>query len=269
MLTYDPRSSLGKDEQYLCQIIHQIAQINEELTCIAGSFPLTEILHQKGLPVFTSNDVNIFTTLELTDQDIKQTVRIIKRHAKDSVIEWYNNTDRSIDGCGSMVPNLLSVTDFYIHDRLQTNTRGKAREGYKLQLISVLDNVSRTDFSKLNNRSFSIRTMQNFDISVCKCAIPDVFKASTIITLALADITAHQMEYDMKKFTATDITWGRLSKYTSRGFVLFAFRFDDDKSIRMNENTLFPLMNGLSLDIAMVDDSTTSSEGIEEESEIQ
>jgi hypothetical protein len=267
MFTYDPRSSLRKDEQYLCQAIHQIAETNGELTCIAGSFPLTEILHQKGLPGFTSHDVNIFTTIKLTDQDINKLVRIVEKHTTDTVIEWYNNTDQSVDGRGSMVSNLLSIKDFYIYNRLDRNTRGKPKEGYKLQMISVLDSVSRTDYSKRNNRSFSIRTMQTFDISVCKCAIPDVFDVSTIITLALTDVMAHRMEYDMRKFTLTDITWGRLTKYVSRGFILTAFRFDDDKIIRMNENMPFPLMNGSSFDIAVVDDNTTSSDRLEEESD--
>ena len=262
---YDPRSSLREEEQYLCQVVHKIAEANGELMCIAGSFPLTEILHQKGLPTFVSNDVDIFTTLEFKDQDANKIVHILEKHMKRSVIKWYNNTDQSVNGFGSMVVNLLSIKDFYIYNRLEINTASKAREGYKLQLISVLDSVPRTDYSRRNNRSFSIRTMQNFDISVCKCAIPDVFNVSSIITLAFNDIMAHQMEYDMRKFTTTDIAWGRLTKYISRGFLLSAFRFDDDKSITTNEHMLFPSLNGGSFDIAMVDDNTTSSESLGEE----
>jgi len=262
--TYDPRSSLRKDEQYLCQAVHQIAETNGELTCIAGSFPLTEILRQKGLPAFMSNDVDLFTTLDLTDQSINEMVHIIKKHTKDSVIEWYNNTDQPVNGSRSTVPNLISIKDFYIYNRVKTSTRGRAKEGYRLKLISVLDSVSRTDYSRRNNRSFSMRTMHNFDINVCKCAIPDVFDVSTIITLATTDIAARQMEYDMRKFTITDVTWVRLTKYISRGFNLVAFRFDEDKIIRTNEHMPFPSINGFSFDIAMVDDNTTQPDTLGE-----
>ena len=116
-----------------------------------------------------------------------------------------------------------------------------------------------TESMNKSNTDFATRTIDLFDINICKCAIPNLFQMRNVTTPSLSDILSHKMEYDMRRFTSAEVMWNRVTKYLNRGFALVALRFDDNKIIQANEDLFRPLINGFGFDVAMVDDSTAST----------
>jgi hypothetical protein len=266
---HDDLSSLSRDEQYLCQAIYQLAKENGKFACIAGSFPLTEILKQKGITSFKSNDVDIFTTLSLNNREIREMVGIVEAQTRDSFIEWRNNPNLSDFENYSTKGNLRGVTDFRIRTKLnQDGWHGSScYKGFKIQLISIVDNMSSIDSQNETSTDFATRTINLFDINICKCAIPNLFEMRNITTPSISDILTHKMEYDMRRFASAEVMWNRITKYLNRGFTFIAIRFDDNKIILADKNQFRPLINGFGFGVAMVDDSTTSTFQSDDESD--
>ena len=77
--SHDRSSPLRKEEQYICQAVNQIAIENKELACIAGSFPLVQLLRQNSLPTFFPGDIDIFTTANLTIKEIAKILEVLQQ----------------------------------------------------------------------------------------------------------------------------------------------------------------------------------------------
>ena len=67
-----PSSSLPKLHQVLCQMLYQTALQNNKRACIAGLYALELVIKQMGRTSFHSNDINIFTTLYLSKEDLEK-----------------------------------------------------------------------------------------------------------------------------------------------------------------------------------------------------
>ena len=77
-----PGYSLSMAHQKLCQMIYQLALRNDERACIAGSYALQQITKDMGRSTFESNDVDVFTTLYFSVEDM-----IIFEHKFDELCD--------------------------------------------------------------------------------------------------------------------------------------------------------------------------------------
>jgi hypothetical protein len=66
--------------------------------------------------------------------------------------------------------------------------------------------------------------LENFDISVCKCAILDPLAMDNVYTLADGDIKNKVLEYYLRNFKNASDMENRLGKYTKHGFNLDRIR---------------------------------------------
>jgi hypothetical protein len=70
--SHDRSSPLHKEEQYICQAINQIATENKDFACIAGSFPLVQLLRQNSLPTFSQGMWIYLLQLSLPDENFQK-----------------------------------------------------------------------------------------------------------------------------------------------------------------------------------------------------
>ena len=98
--------------------------------------------------------------------------------------------------------------------------------------IIVLNNELPHDLQP-NEHEFAVEVVDRFDISVCKCVIPNLFKLNCVLAVSRSDILNWEMEYDLRKLKSTDNAWKRLLKYSIRGFKLSRLRFDNSQVIHM------------------------------------
>jgi hypothetical protein len=251
--SHDRSSPLRKEEQYICQAIDQIATENKDFACIAGSFPLVQLLRQNSLPTFFPGDVDIFTTTILTGRELSKIVEVLRRCLPDFDFD-VNNEYAPVSSHYAMV-NVRGITTFRARSRFSSEIM------YKSQPVQIIFVNSHDCFGKLSfikdSDDFASYIMNCFDINVCRCAMPDIRDPMRIISTATQDIFSRRMEYDIRKYTSSETAWRRITKYIERGFNLTAFRFDDEKVITIGQRCFEPIVNGASFDVCMIDDIDT------------
>jgi hypothetical protein len=226
---------LPKQHQILCQIIYQIALANDERACIAGSHALEMIMKEMGRNSFTPNDVDIFTTLYFTDEDYDKIKRKFSKECKnhflffDKRFESRYRVDRM-----RQVLNVTIKYKGYLDHITQIDP--------PLQII-VLDNELPVDL-RPDDIGFANNVVDRFDISICKCVIPNMLRLNEVVAMCRSDIQFWEMEYDMRKFKKSETSWNRIVKYATRGFTLTKLRFGENRVINLQDGNLRVFVGG-------------------------
>jgi hypothetical protein len=108
--------------------------------------------------------------------------------------------------------------------------------GPPLQIIVLNNNLP--EDPQPDDCAFAINTVVRFDISVCKCVIPNLLALDKILTMSRLDIVNWEMEYDMRKFKSVEIVWKRILKYSARGFKLCRLQFGDQRVIHLVDGNI-------------------------------
>jgi hypothetical protein len=214
--------SLSTAHQKLCQMIYQLALRNDERACIAGSYALQQITKDIGRTTFESNDVDVFTTLYFSVEDMIIFERKFDALCDDS----YIIIDRLMESY-SRVDGMRQIWNFAIVGIKRVGNIVRLQRVYPPVQLIVLNNELPRNL-QLNDREFAKEVVDRFDISVCKCAIPNLFELNRAVAMSrsvLLDIVNREMEYDLRKLKSTDNAWSRLLKYVARGFKLNRLRF--------------------------------------------
>ena len=128
-----------------------------------------------------------------------------------------------------------------------------------LQII-VLNNKLPIDL-RPDDYGFAVKVTDRFDISVCKCVIPNLLQLNEVVAMCRSDIQFWEMEYDMRKYKQSKISWKRIVKYASRGFKMTKLRFGENRVINLVDGNfcLFvsgnQLLSNMTEDICFVDPS--------------
>jgi hypothetical protein len=80
-----PNCSLPISHQIFCQILYQVALHNRQRACIVGSFALKQLMTQMNRTSFNHNDVDVFTTLYFTEEDMN----ILERKFEQNCTEHF------------------------------------------------------------------------------------------------------------------------------------------------------------------------------------
>jgi hypothetical protein len=213
--------------QKLCQMIYQLALHNDERACIAGSHALQQVMKEMGRATFRSNDVDVFTTLYFTAEDMK----ILERKFEEQCRDYFFCVDKIMES-RSRVDGMRQIWNLVV---MQIQRIGNIAEVQTMDppiQIVVLNNELPHDL-RSNDHGFAVEVVDRFDISVCKCVIPNLFKLNRVLAISRSDILNWEMEYDLRKLKSTDNAWKRLLKYSTRGFKLSRLRFDNSQVIHM------------------------------------
>ena len=182
--------SLPIQHQILCQIIYQIALANDKRACIAGSYALDMIMKEMGRNSFRPNDVDIFTTLYFTEEDYDKIKRKFSKECTnyllcfDKRFESRSRVDRM-----RQVLNVTIQYNAYLDQVTQIDP--------PLQII-VIDNELPV-YLRPDDIGFANDIVERFDISICKCIIPNLLRLNEVVAMCRSDIQFWEMEYDMQK----------------------------------------------------------------------
>jgi len=213
--------------QVLCQIIYQLALHNDNRACIAGSHALQQVMKEMGRTTFRSNDVDVFTTLYFTPENM----RSLERKFEKQCTNHFFTVDRIMES-KSRVDGMRQIWNLVI---MQIRRLGNVTEVQRVDppvQIIVLDEERPCDL-RPDDSGFAGEVVDRFDISVCKCVIPNLLRLNHVVTMSRSDILNWEMEYDLRKLKSTNNAWNRLLKYSTRGFKLSRLRFDSGQVIHM------------------------------------
>jgi hypothetical protein len=222
--------SLSVAHQKLCQMIYQLALRNDKRARIAGSYALQQVMKDMGQTTFESNDIDVFTTLYFSVEDMV----IFERKFDELCDDSYIIIDRLMDSY-SRVDGMRQIWNFAILGIKRVGNLVELQRVYPpVQLIVVNKELPRN--LQLNDHRFAKEVIDRFNISVCKCAIPNLFELNRAVAMSysvILDIINCEMEYDLRKLKSTDNAWNRLLKYASRGFKPSRLRFGNSQVIHM------------------------------------
>jgi hypothetical protein len=224
--------SLPKSHQMLCQMIYQLALRNNERACIAGSHALQQVMSELGRTSFKSNDVDIFTSLYFDDENIKILEHKFQQLCSDHLVM----TNKLLES-RSGVDGMRQIWNIEIFGLQRTGNVSAVRSIYPPLQVIVLNNELPIEL-RPDDHGFAVSVVERFDISVCKCVIPNLFRLDQVVAMSRSDIINWEMEYDMRKFKRTKLAWKRIVKYADRGFKLCRLRFEDNNVIRMVDGTV-------------------------------
>jgi hypothetical protein len=178
------------------------------------------MIEHHGSSTFEPNDVDFFTSAHLKDHDVFECVREFNNIQSDYNLEVVQV--KLHHTCSQYYKNgIHSIYNF----RLQENLGKDWCKPLVLpgpQLICM----KRSVYGGRDLNRFVDEVLENFDISVCKCAILDPLSMETVYALADDDIRKKVLEYDLRNFKNAGLMEKRLRKYTERGFDIDRIRID-------------------------------------------
>jgi hypothetical protein len=205
---------------------------------------------------FTHNDVDIFTTLYFTDENMRMLEHKFEQNCTkhyffiDKIMESKSRVDKM-----RQIWNIRIVRVWYLDHTTTVDP--------PLQII-VLDNELPTDL-RPDDHGFAVNTVERFDISVCKCVIPNLLALDRVVAMSYLDVVHWEMEYDMQKFKTVEIAWKRILKYSARGFKLCRIRFGERKVIHLVDGNVRIFIRGN----RVLSNETTSYSSIEQTEDIE
>jgi hypothetical protein len=184
-------------------------------------------MKEMGRTTFRSNDVDVFTTLYFSAEDMKS----LEWKFEEQCTNYFFVVNKIMES-SSRVDGMRQIWNLVV---TRIHRVGNVAE---LQIVDppiqiiVLDNELPRDLQP-NDHGFAVEVVDRFDISVCKCVIPNLFRLNCVVAISRSDILNWEMEYDLRKLKSTDNAWKRLLKYATRGFKLSRLRFDNSQVIHM------------------------------------
>lgn len=201
------------------QFWYQVCKQEGDSIVLAGSSALERrMMDHHGSSAFQPNDVDFFTSAHLKNLDVFKRVdefndiqseyvlEVVDVQLSKTVPHYYKN-------------NVHSIYNFKLSQNLGKN--------WCTPLVVPSPQIICMETSRYGGRDlnrFVDEILENFDISVCKCAILDPLAMDNVYTLADGDIKNKVLEYDLRNFKNASDMENRLGKYTKRGFNLDRIR---------------------------------------------